>query len=72
MRYSRLRAPAISLAAVLVLVVGTAGQAFACNQPDPDDNLHLESSVSVPSMTPSPSLTLKVDRQSAAPGQADG
>ena len=70
MRLSRLRLLAISLAAVLMLVVGTAGQAFACVAPEPDDNLQLESAVSVPAMSPTTSLTLAVDRGSANPGQA--
>jgi RHS repeat-associated protein/uncharacterized repeat protein (TIGR01451 family) len=70
MRFSRLRTPAISLAAILVLIVGSAGQAFAASQPDPGDNLQLESAVSVPALTPSLSLTLGADRQTAAPGQA--
>jgi hypothetical protein len=70
MRLSRLRMPAISVGAVLVLIVGTAGEAFACVAPERDDNLKLESAMSVPSMLPSTSLTLKVDRDSANPGQA--
>ncbi len=70
MRVSRLRMPAISLAAILVLVVGSAGQAFACVAPEPDDHLQLGSAVSVPAMSPTTSLTLAVDRPSANPGQA--
>jgi RHS repeat-associated protein len=70
MRLSRLRLPAISIAAVLVLVVGSAAQAFACAPPERDDNLHLAASVKVASLSPSISLTLGADRASATPGQA--
>ena len=68
MRFSYLRMPAISLAAVLVLVVGSAGQAFACVERDRDDNFHVETSVGFASLAPTISLTLGVDKSTAIPG----
>ena len=68
MRLSAWRSPAISLAAALVLVIGTAGQAFACRPPDRDDSFHLGTSVGFASLAPTISLTLGVDKPTAIPG----
>ena len=63
-----LRTTVVALAAVLVLVVGTAGQALACGTRERNENLHLETSVGFPTLSPSISLSLAVDRQTAIPG----
>ena len=63
-----LRTTAVAIAAVLVLVVGTAGQALACDTRERNENLRLETSVGSPTLSPSISLSLAVDRQIAIPG----
>jgi RHS repeat-associated protein/uncharacterized repeat protein (TIGR01451 family) len=63
-----LRTTAVAIAAVLVLVVGTAGQALACGTRERNENLRLETSVGSPTLSPSISLSLAVDRQIAIPG----
>ena len=68
MRLDSLRTTAISIAAVLVLLIGSAGQALACTTPPRNENLNLSTSVDVPSLAPSIGLTLGVDHQSAIPG----
>jgi uncharacterized repeat protein (TIGR01451 family) len=68
MRLRAWRTPAISFAAVLVLVIGSAGQAFACVPPEQDSNLQIETSVGLASLSPSIGLSLGVDHQTAIPG----